>query len=795
MEHSAVEESCPPASEAPPSGALKGEPPCGGETQMQNRGASGRGALQPAASDQTSCDDFNMMWNELESYLTKRFVECPQRLLSLSRAVEQFKLQRLRVEELAFLIGYSFPDAPDVSLCMSLFLPDRTLIHAGNPAAAMCSLIQNMAPDKYAIFNSILKSCMAQKTQRGSRDILLHRMQLLFRGHPLVIRAIRKLLVQQFCVEKNNGTIRKDQAVELTKPMDDEPLQVHSAFRLAYQVGVSGECLERAKVIASNVLHLIRMFRSERLPFSAFSHELDRLFARYSSWSHVSDDIKRLVLSISEDDVRTAKELARVVKLLAARNSEACEDRRSCLNYLCDLFLNGVANKSVALRIEVDHLLSRGRQGSISPSFALQRVASLLAGYPDCCEQLGVLMRLFRDLARREAQTREAASSEKNTQDDACRKVINFNISQSVDPAVAPEAREVGVELGLCGVGRRAEGGSQLAKKENASLEASKNKGVSAEVKALAGKAAELLCRHVAPCRFRSQELMIQLMGYPWIDEAVYNILDEWNAGRLSRAQVVAALEASGSRSPNAEEVLRLLIAVFEARGGAGPPRAALTRQQYDALPRNGSYRKLPDEWPASECSGRDALAWQVLNDRWALFPDSSESQARYMNSHEEALLSLADCRYEWDLRIGRLASCLRKLEAVGEALMKLPETERNNCTVRPSYFKQIHIASFRRIFGTNTEQVLSCLCAAPLASLETIYSTLEFKLMQWKAMREVLNAYWASQEQPHYAGAIDFKKRFVGEKRGGVDADELRAAEGRDGRTKAPRVLKGDPA
>lgn len=92
---------------------------------------------------------------------------------------------------------------------------------------------------------------------------------------------------------------------------------------------------------------------------------------------------------------------------------------------------------------------------------------------------------------------------------------------------------------------------------------------------------------------------------------------------------------------------------------------------------------------------------------RWALFPDSSESQARYMNRHEEALLSLADARYDWDLRIARLESCLNRLEAIGEALKRLPAMERKYCTVRPSFFGQVHIACFRRIFGANTEQVI----------------------------------------------------------------------------------------
>lgn len=379
METPAAEKQAAPSeplsSSSPPSDDLAASPqslPCRDDSPpVSAEGA--QGPPQAASPDQATSDDFHLMWSELEAYLTKRFAGGPQSLVCLRRVLDQVKRQRLRVEELAFLIGHSFPDAPDVSLCMSLFFPDRTLIHAGNPAAAMCILIQNMAPEKYAIFNSILKSCMAQKTQRGSRDILLHRMQLLFRGHPLVIRAIRKLLVQQFCIEKNDGVIRKDQALELTKPFDDEPVQVcfatsrpscrafftstcafvqsllllllaglgqgrrraaaaggfavaaqvHSVYRLAYQVGLSGGCVERARALASTVLHLVRMFLSKRLAFASLSDELDLAFAAFPSWFHVAGDIKRLVLTIQKEDFQTGKEIEHLVKLLAARNGKS----------------------------------------------------------------------------------------------------------------------------------------------------------------------------------------------------------------------------------------------------------------------------------------------------------------------------------------------------------------------------------------------------------------------------------------------------------------------------------------
>lgn len=62
------------------------------------------------------------------------------------------------------------------------------------------------------------------------------------------------------------------------------------------------------------------MFMSKRLEFSTLSDELDRLLVCFPSWIHVAEDIKRLILSISDEDIQIAREMAKLVKLLAARN-------------------------------------------------------------------------------------------------------------------------------------------------------------------------------------------------------------------------------------------------------------------------------------------------------------------------------------------------------------------------------------------------------------------------------------------------------------------------------------------
>lgn len=47
--------------------------------------------------------------------------------------------------------------------------------------------------------------------------------------------------------------------------------------------------------------------------------------------------------------------------------------------------------------------------------------------------------------------------------------------------------------------------------------------------------------------------------------------------------------------------------------------REVLSKHQYDQLPRNGSYRRLPDDLAPATRGGADELSLQVLNDRYII--------------------------------------------------------------------------------------------------------------------------------------------------------------------------------
>ncbi|EPR61470.1 histone deacetylase complex subunit Sin3 [Toxoplasma gondii RUB] len=699
------------------------------------------GPRTTAASKQDQ--DFPVLWRQFETFLVKRFISEPERLISFTSIVAHYGTQSLRAEELAFLVGHYFSDCPEVLLCFSLFLPDGIVLDAGSPAAAMCALIQNVAPDKYIIFSGILKTCVSQTHDRGSRDLLLQKMQALFHGHRLVTRGLRKLLVQQFCIERNSGLHFANKPVEVLQPRDDDPLQLHSIYNMTFQVALLGGDRSRACALASNVLHLTRLYIHGALTFEQVNDELDRIWCGYPGWRHVLR-LKELILSVTPEDFEKNHRVTMLMNLLDGKKARYPHFATDGLRVVCELFLQDLENQSPSLRVEVDHLVKRSSRAASPPAPTMQRLASLLGKHSHSCEKLGVLTRLAIDI-----RTKGSCSYRKRARRDFEDQVSDIFRERSINQKKAK---------------------TDMAEASAAAAVASGF--ITDYIPTLLQSTAETLAPFIVPARFRSQQLLMQLVGPKWFS-VIYMILDEWNDGLFTKEQAMDSLTCIAGSDSRARNVLRPLFTLLESKKGARQRHmtGSLSRQLYDMWERRGSsYRRLPPDWPLLECSGRDALCWEVFNDSWASIPDSSESQARFTNRHEEQLLLLEDTRYEWDLRIGRLEATLRRLEHITEQLTMIAPERRQFATVRVSAFSQLDVTILRTIFGQDAEQVVSSICLSPLASIPTVHDTMVAKLKQWRAMRYFLQLGWTQQEAPHWAGAVDFKKRFIG--RSGTEED-----------------------
>ncbi|CBZ52203.1 Predicted CDS Pa_1_8910, related [Neospora caninum Liverpool] len=549
-------------------------------------------------------------------------------------------------------------------------------------------------------------------------------------------------------MERNSGIQFVNKPVEILRPKDDDPLQLHSVYNMTFQVALLGGDRSRACALASNVLHLTRLYIRGALSFEQVNDELDRVWCGYPGWHHVLR-LKELILSVAPEDFEKNRRVTMLMNLLDDKQARGSHFASDGLRAACELFLQDLENRSPTLRLEVDHLVKRSLREAFPPASTMQRLASLLGKHPHSCEKLGVLTRLAIDL-----RAKGSCNSRKRRRQD--------------------------FEEGLSDILKHERCASQ--KKAKADMtEASTAAAVAAGfitdyLPTLLQSTAETLAPFIVPARFRSQQLLMQLVGPKWLP-LIYMILDEWNDGLFTKEQAMDSLTCIAGSDSRARNALRPLFTLLESKKGARQRHmtGSLSRQLYDMWERRGSsYRRLPPDWPLLECSGRDALCWEVFNDSWASIPDSSESQARFTNRHEEQLLLLEDTRYEWDLRIGRLEATLRRLERITEQLTMIAPERRRCATVRVSTFSQLDATILRTIFGQNTEQVVSSICLSPLTSIPIVHDTLVTKLKQWRAMRYFLQLGWTQQEAPHWAGAIDFKKRFIGRPGAEEDAGSL---------------------
>lgn len=98
--------------------------------------------------------------------------------------------------------------------------------------------------------------------------------------------------------------------------------------------------------------------------------------------------------------------------------------------------------------------------------------------------------------------------------------------------------------------------------------------------------------------------------------------------------------------------------------GGDGQPRDLSKAKRAGA-----SYRQLPGDYVQAPCGGRDALAYEVLNDQWVCHPTWASEDGGFVahrkNPYEEAMYRCEEERYEFDLNIDTNKVIIQRLEAL----------------------------------------------------------------------------------------------------------------------------------
>ncbi|MBW0489565.1 hypothetical protein O181_029280 [Austropuccinia psidii MF-1] len=192
------------------------------------------------------------------------------------------------------------------------------------------------------------------------------------------------------------------------------------------------------------------------------------------------------------------------------------------------------------------------------------------------------------------------------------------------------------------------------------------------------------------------------------------------------------------------------------------------------------SYRYLPDSELSSTCSGRDALCWDVLNDKLVCSPIGTvEEQTffpRQTNAFEKALYQAEDERHEYDYHIEANVRTIALLEPINLRIQQMDPETRNEYRLKPGLggqSKSVYQRIIKKIYGKEGQEVIQALHENPALAVPIVLARLKQKDEEWKKALRDWNRVWKDVDAKNYWKALDhqgisFKaidKKMIGNK------------------------------
>ncbi|ORY28618.1 hypothetical protein BCR39DRAFT_534412 [Naematelia encephala] len=177
------------------------------------------------------------------------------------------------------------------------------------------------------------------------------------------------------------------------------------------------------------------------------------------------------------------------------------------------------------------------------------------------------------------------------------------------------------------------------------------------------------------------------------------------------------------------------------------------------------SYRKLPKTEINLQCTGRDAMCWEVLNDEWISHPtwaaeDAAPFLAHKKNIYEEALHKSEEERHEYDYHIEANLRTIALLEPLNNKIQTMDAADRATFNLRSSLgsqSKSIYQRVIKKVYGKELgPEVIKALHENPIVSLPIIVERLKAKDEEWKKAQREWNRVWREQDAKNFYKALD---------------------------------------
>ncbi|EIW72890.1 hypothetical protein TREMEDRAFT_59052 [Tremella mesenterica DSM 1558] len=176
------------------------------------------------------------------------------------------------------------------------------------------------------------------------------------------------------------------------------------------------------------------------------------------------------------------------------------------------------------------------------------------------------------------------------------------------------------------------------------------------------------------------------------------------------------------------------------------------------------SYRKLP-KTVNLQCSGRDAMCWEVLNDEWVSHPtwaaeDAAPFMAHKKNAYEEALHKSEEERHEYDYHIEANLRTIALLEPLKAKIDAMDAEEKAHFNLKAGLggqSKSIYQRIIKKVYGKELgPDIIKALHENPVTALPIVLDRLRAKDEEWKKAQREWNRVWREQDARNFYKALD---------------------------------------
>ncbi|CAO3638075.1 unnamed protein product [Mucor fragilis] len=178
------------------------------------------------------------------------------------------------------------------------------------------------------------------------------------------------------------------------------------------------------------------------------------------------------------------------------------------------------------------------------------------------------------------------------------------------------------------------------------------------------------------------------------------------------------------------------------------------------------SYRCVPKNWQNQPCSGRDQIAWEVLNDEYVSHPIWASEDDGFVASkksqYEEAMHRCEEERYDYNMNIEANLNVIALLEPIAHRIEAMSMEERTNFKLRPGLGGQsvtIYERIIKKVYDKERGmEIIELLYSNPAQVIPILLKRLKQKDEEWKRAQREWNKIWRELDAKNFYRALDYQ-------------------------------------